>query len=182
MRKGLKTLALLLLLATVSCAAENVDWIVRAHYVVTMDAGHRLIENGAVAIKGERIAGVGTQAVIEKDFIAAHTLDKPQALLAPGLIDTHTHAPMSLFRALADDRQLKDWLSNFIFPAESRNVTPEFVRWGTRLACLEMLLAGITTYTDMYYFEDAEAEVAKEAGMRGVLGQSIIGFPAPDYK
>ncbi len=158
------------------------DWIIRARYVVTMDEAHRVIENGAIAIKGARIAGVDTQAAIGRDFTAQHTLDKPDALLAPGLIDTHTHAPMSLLRAIADDRRLEDWLHNFIFPAEARNVTPEFVRWGTRLACLEMVLAGITTYTDMYYFEDAEAEAAKEAGVRGVLGQSVIGFPAPDYK
>ena len=161
---------------------ENVDWIIRARYVITMDAAHRVIENGAIAIRGSRIAAVDTQTAIAREFTAQHTLDKSHALLAPGLIDTHTHAPMSLFRALADDRQLEDWLRNFIFPAESHNVTADFVRWGTRLACLEMVLAGITTYTDMYYFEDAEAQAAKEAGVRGVLGQTIIGFPAPDYK
>ncbi len=174
-------IALLLFASLLARGAEAVDWIVRARYVVTMDATHRVIQNGAVAIQGSRIVAVDTQAAIAREFRASHTLDKPDALLAPGLIDTHTHAPMSLFRAIADDRRLEDWLHNFIFPAESRNVTPEFVRWGTRLACLEMVLAGITTYTDMYYFEDAEAETAKEAGVRGVLGQSIIGFPAPDY-
>ena len=175
---------LLLMLPSISTAvwsAEQVDWIVRARYVITMDRDHRIIENGAVAIKGARIAAVDSQEVIDRNFTAAQTIDKPDALLAPGLIDTHTHAPMSLFRGIADDRRLEDWLHNFIFPAEARNVTPEFVRWGTRLACLEMVLAGITTYTDMYYFEDAEAEAAKEAGVRGVLGQTVIGFPAPDY-
>jgi len=182
MRKALIGLALLLSIAALSRPAENVDWIIRARYVVTMDATHRLIENGAIAIRGSRIAAVDTQSVIAHNFTAQHTLDKPHALLAPGLIDTHTHAPMSLLRAIADDRQLEEWLHNFIFPAESHNVTAEFVRWGTRLACLEMVLAGITTYTDMYYFEDAEAEAAREAGVRGVLGQTIIGFPAPDYK
>ena len=100
----------------------------------------------------------------------------------PGLIDTHTHAPMSLFRGIADDMRLEDWLHKVMFPAEAKNVTPDFVRWGTRLACLEMLQSGITTYTDMYYFEDVEAEVAKAAGLRGVLGQTLIGFPAPDHK
>lgn len=182
MKTAFKALALLLALSAPSWTAENVDWIIRARYVVTMDAAHRVIENGAVAIQGSRIAAVDTQAAIARDFTAQHTVDKPDALVAPGLIDTHTHAPMSLFRAIADDRQLEDWLHNFIFPAESHNVTADFVRWGTRLACLEMVLAGITTYTDMYYFEDAEAEAAKEAGVRGVLGQTIIGFPAPDYK
>jgi 5-methylthioadenosine/S-adenosylhomocysteine deaminase len=163
-------------------AAENADWIVRAKYVVTMDAQHRVIDRGAVAIRGARIVGVGSQGEIGQRFEAKHTLDEPDALIAPGLIDTHTHAPMSLFRALADDKRLEDWLTHFMFPAESKNVSPDFVRWGTRLACLEMVLAGITTYTDMYYFEDIEAETAREAGLRGVLGQAIIGFPAPDYK
>jgi 5-methylthioadenosine/S-adenosylhomocysteine deaminase len=98
------------------------------------------------------------------------------------LIDTHTHAAMSLFRGIADDLKLQDWLEKFIFPAEAKNVTADFVRWGTRLGCLEMLLGGPTTFTDMYYFEDVVAEAAKEAGMRGVLGETIIGFPVADNK
>ncbi len=182
MRALSKLISVFLSFACLAQSAENVDWIIRARYVITMDGTHRVIENGAVAIKGSRIAAVDTQAAIARSFTAARTLDKSDSLIAPGLIDTHTHAPMSLFRAIADDRRLEDWLHNFIFPAESKNVTAEFVRWGTRLACLEMVLAGITTYTDMYYFEEAEAETAREAGVRGVLGQSVIGFPAPDYK
>lgn len=162
--------------------AETADSIIRAKYVVTMDAQRRVIENGAVAIRGARIVGVGTQQEIAQRFTAERTLDKSDELIAPGLIDTHTHAPMSLFRGIADDKRLDDWLHNYIFPAEAKNATADFVRWGTRLACLEMVLAGITTYTDMYYFEDVEAETAKEAGVRGVLGQTIIGFPAPDHK
>ena len=89
---------------------------------------------------------------------------------------------MSLFRGIADDRRLQDWLEHYIFPAEAKNVNPDFVRWGTRLACLEMLLSGTTTFTDMYYFEDVVAEVTKEAGMRGVLGETVIGFPVADAK
>ena len=100
----------------------------------------------------------------------------------PGLIDTHTHAAMSLLRASPTIGGLTTGCSNYIFPAESRNVSPDFVRWGTELACLEMSLAGITTYTDMYYFEDTAAEVTKKAGLRGVLGQTVIGFKAPDYQ
>ena len=109
-------------------------------------------------------------------------LDRPDAIIAPGLINTHTHAAMSLFRGIADDLTLQDWLTKFIFPAEAKNVTADFVRWGTRLGCLEMLLSGTTTYTDMYYFEDVVAEATKEAGMRGVLGETIIGFPVADNK
>jgi len=162
--------------------AEPADWIWSARYVITEDARHRVIENGAVAIRGDRIIGVGTKAEIDKRFEARQRLDRPDAILAPGLIDTHTHAAMSLFRGIADDLRLQDWLTKFIFPAEAKNVTPEFVRWGTRLGCLEMLLGGTTTFTDMYYFEDVVAEVAKEAGMRGVLGETIIGFPVADNK
>jgi len=163
-------------------AAEPADWIWSARYVITMDAQHRVIENGAVAIRGERIVAAGSKAEIDERFQPRQRLDRPEAILAPGLINTHTHAAMSLFRGLADDLRLQDWLQKFIFPAEARNVTPDFVRWGTRLACLEMLLGGTTTFTDMYYFEDVVAEAAKEAGIRGVLGETIIGFPAPDAK
>jgi len=182
MRLFCSAISLLMLAVSQASAADPADWIIRAKYVVTMDPQHRVIEGGAVAIRGARIVGVGTQQEIDQRFTAEHTLNKPDALLAPGLIDTHTHAPMSLFRAFADDRRLDDWLEHFIFPAESKNVSADFVRWGTRLACLEMVLGGITTYTDMYYFEDVEAETAKQAGVRGVLGQTIIGFPAPDHK
>jgi 5-methylthioadenosine/S-adenosylhomocysteine deaminase len=163
-------------------AAEPADWIWSARYVITENAQHRVIENGAVAIRAGRIVGVGTKSEIDARFQAAHRLDRPDAILSPGLIDTHTHAAMSLFRGIADDKKLQDWLEKYIFPAEAKNVTPDFVRWGTRLGCLEMLLGGTTTFTDMYYFEDVVAEVAKEAGMRGVLGETIIGFAAPDAK
>ena len=169
------------LFAATLCA-ESADWIWSARYVITEDAQHRVIENGAVAIRAGRIVGVGAKAEIDARFQAAHRLDRPDAILAPGLIDTHTHAAMSLFRGIADDKKLQDWLENYIFPAEAKNLTPDFVRWGTRLGCLEMLLGGTTTFTDMYYFEDVVAEVAKEAGMRGVLGETIIKFPVADAK
>jgi 5-methylthioadenosine/S-adenosylhomocysteine deaminase len=163
-------------------SAESADWIWTGRYVVTMDPQRRVIENGAVAIGGERILAAGPRTEIERRYQARRRLDRPDAILAPGLIDTHTHAAMSLFRGIADDLRLQDWLEHYIFPAEARNVTPDFVRWGTRLGCLEMLLSGTTTYTDMYYFEDVVAEATKEAGMRGVLGETIIGFPSPDAK
>jgi len=163
-------------------AAEPADTIWSARYVITMDAQRRVIENGAVAIKGDRILAVGGKAEIDARFHARQRLDRPDAILSPGLVNTHTHAAMSLFRGIADDLKLQDWLEKFIFPAEAKNVTAEFVRWGTRLGCLEMLLGGTTTFTDMYYFEDVVAEAAKEAGMRGVLGQTIIGFPVADNK
>ena len=169
-------------LFAVSLLAQPADWIWSARYVITEDAQHRVIENGAIAIRGDRIVGVGTKAEIDARFQAKNRLDRRDAILAPGLISTHTHAAMSLFRGIADDKKLQDWLEKYIFPAEAKNVSADFVRWGTRLGCLEMLLGGTTTFTDMYYFEDVVAEVAKEAGMRGVLGETIIGFPVADAK
>jgi 5-methylthioadenosine/S-adenosylhomocysteine deaminase len=175
----------LLFLYTATAWAQTparVDAIWSARWVVTMDAQRRVIENGAVAIAGDHIVEVGPRADIDRRYTAMQRLDRPDAILAPGLINTHTHAAMSLFRGIADDMNLQDWLQKFIFPAEAKNVDREFVRWGTRLAVLEMALSGTTTYTDMYYFEDTVAEVTKQAGLRGVLGQTVIGFPAPDFK
>lgn len=159
---------------------QPVDAIYTARYVVTMDPQRRLIENGAVAVLGDHIVEVGPAAEIARKHTAERRLDRPDAILMPGLINTHTHAPMSLFRGLADDLKLQEWLTKFIFPAEAKNVDPEFVKWGTRLACLEMMLSGTTTYVDMYFFEDRIAEATKEAGLRGVLGETIIGFKDPD--
>ena len=150
--------------------------------MVTEDAQRRVIENGAVAIQGDRIVEIGPRAEIDAKYFPTNRIEQPNAILAPGLINTHTHAAMSLFRGVADDLKLQDWLEKFIFPAEAKNVDREFVRWGTRLGLLEMALSGTTTFADMYYFEEMVAEETKNAGMRGVLGQTVIGFPAPDYK
>ncbi len=174
---------LVLLSISLRLPAQNpVDWIWSARYVVTMDPDRRVIENGAVAIRQDRIVAAGTRPEIDRAYQAKQRLDRPQSLIAPGLINTHTHAPMSLFRGLADDLRLQEWLEKYIFPAEARNVNADFVRWGTLLACLEMALSGTTTYADMYYFEEVMAEATKQAGLRAVLGQTIIGFPAPDAK
>src|SRR5580700_11541585 len=151
-----------LALAAIAGFGAPADWIWTGRYVVTMDAQRRVIENGAIAIVGDHVAAVGTRASIDRDWQPKQRLDRPDAILAPGLINTHTHAPMSLFRGIADDLKLQDWLEKFIFPAEKKNVDREFVRWGTRLACLEMALSGTTTYTDMYYFEDTVAAATKE--------------------
>ncbi|MGH9674833.1 MAG: amidohydrolase family protein [Bryobacteraceae bacterium] len=169
-------------LLTLAAWAQPADWIVTARHVVTMDGARRIIENGAVAVAGDRILAAGPRAEIEARHKARQRIDRPNAILLPGLINTHTHAPMSLLRGVADDLRLQEWLEKYIFPAEAKNVSAEFCRWGTRLACLEMMLGGVTTYADMYYFEDVIAEATKEAGLRGVLGQTIIGFPVADAK
>ena len=172
----------LLLFLTTALSAAPCDLIVSGRYVVTMDAQRRVVENGAIAIRADSIAAVGTRADIDRAWQPKRRIDRPNAVLTPGLINTHTHAAMSLFRGIADDLKLQDWLNNYIFPAEAKNVNPEFVRWGTRLGSLEMLLSGTTTFTDMYYYEDVVAEAAKEAGIRGVLGETIIKFPVADAK
>jgi len=175
-------LALPLLFAIACSAAQSADWIITARCAVTMDPARRIIEDAAIAVRGDSIAAVGTRAEVTARFTAKNRLDRPDAIILPGLINTHAHASMSLLRGIADDLRLQDWLQNYIFPAESRNVSRDFVLWGARLAALEMLLSGTTTYADMYYFEDAVAEATREAGMRGVLGETIIGFPSPDSK
>ena len=161
---------------------ERTDLLVAGGTVVTMDASKRVIEDGAVAIRNDEIVAVGTRAELTIRFDGARTIDAHGRIIMPGLINSHAHAAMSLFRGIADDLSLDDWLHKYIFPAEVRNVTPDFVAWGTRLGILEMLRGGITEYADMYYFEDDVARVTKEAGMRGVLGETIIDFPAPDNK
>lgn len=180
--RSFKLCGLLVLSVLGASAQTQVDTIWSARWVVTMDARRRVIENGAVAVRGDHIVDVGARADIDRRYRAAQRLDRPEAILAPGLVNTHTHAAMSLFRGIADDMNLQDWLRKVMFPAEAKNVDREFVRWGTRLAALEMALSGTTTYVDMYYFEDTVAEVTKQAGLRGMLGQTVIGFPAPDFK
>jgi 5-methylthioadenosine/S-adenosylhomocysteine deaminase len=157
------------------------DLFVRGGTVITMNADFSVIEDGGVAIESGRIAAVGKRIDLEPLARSAKTINADGTLVLPGMINGHAHAAMSLFRGVAEDHSLDDWLQKYIFPAEARNVTEEFVLWGARLGVLEMLRGGITTYADMYYFEDTVARVTKEAGMRGVLGETIVDFPAPDF-
>ncbi len=161
---------------------QTVDLIVRNGTVVTMDASKRLIENGAVVVDKDSIIAVGTAAEISQKYKAKQTVDALGKVVIPGLINTHTHIPMTLFRGIADDLDLQEWLTKYIFPAEAKNVTEDFVRVGTRLGLAEMIRGGTTTYCDMYYFEDAIADETAKAGVRGVLGETIIDFPVPDNK
>jgi 5-methylthioadenosine/S-adenosylhomocysteine deaminase len=141
-----------------------------------------VLVRGAVAIRGADIVAVGQSDEVRRAHPAAPTIEVPGRVVMPGLVNTHTHAPMVLYRGLADDLALMDWLERYIFPAEARTVAPEFVRIGTRLAALEMIRSGTTTYADMYYFEEDIARATREAGLRAVLGQTVIGLPAPDAK
>jgi len=165
-------------------AARAVDLVVRHGTVVTVDPGRRVIAEGALAADGGRIVAVGPGAEVEGSYRGREVLDAHGGLVIPGLINAHTHAPMVMFRGVADDLRLMEWLTRYIFPAEARNVSAPFVRAATRLAALEMIHSGTTTFVDMYYFEEEVAEAAKEAGLRGVLGSTLIEVPggAPDAK
>ncbi len=158
------------------------DLIIRGGTVVTMDRDRRVIENGAVAVKGGRVVAVGSLAEIDRQYAAREVVNAGGKVVIPGLINGHTHVPMTLFRGLADDLDLQEWLTKYIFPAEAKNVTEDFVRVGARLGLAEMIRSGTTTYCDMYYFEDAIADETFKAGMRGVLGETVIDFPVADNK
>ena len=160
---------------------ERADTIVTG-MVVTMDGQRNIYNDGAVVVTGDTIVAVGPRAKLEARYESRQIIDAKNKLVLPGFINGHTHVPMTLFRGLRDDVTLSDWLYKYIFPAEKKNVTEAFVRWGTRLAAAEQIRSGVTTFADMYYFEDAVAEETKAAGMRGVLGETFIDFPAPDNK
>jgi 5-methylthioadenosine/S-adenosylhomocysteine deaminase len=182
----------LLLVALVSAAAvavffaqsgpRGITLLVTNALVVTMNPAGEVLQRGAVAIDGTDIVAVGPAADVTARFRAQDTLDAAGQIVLPGLINTHTHAPMVLYRGLADDLALSEWLEKYIFPAEAKTVSPEFVRAGTRLAALEMIESGTTTYADMYYFEEEIARETKAAGLRGVLGQTVIRFPVADAR
>ena len=160
-----------------------VDIIVSGGTIVTMDASRRVIEDGSVAVKGGRIVAVGPRAEVEARYASARErVDARGKVVVPGLINGHTHVPMTLFRGLADDLDLSEWLTKYIFPAEAKNVSEEFVRVGARLGLAEMIRGGTTTYCDMYYFEDAIADETAKAGVRGLLGETVIDFPVADNK
>jgi len=186
-----KTTIIILLILLISSATSStmaqrrkivVDLIIRGGTVVTMDSARRVIENGAVAVKNGRIVEIGATVAIDRNYAAREIVNASGKVIIPGLINGHTHVPMTLFRGLADDLDLQEWLTKYIFPAEAKNVTEEFVRVGTRLGLAEMIRGGTTTYCDMYYFEDAIADETSKAGMRGVLGETVIDFPVADNK
>ncbi|HUP62793.1 MAG TPA: amidohydrolase [Thermoanaerobaculia bacterium] len=176
----LKRLLILLAFALSARAAQNADILITGGTVVTM-AGPN-IERGSVVIRNGEIIDVGPSAGIDAKYRAKTVIRAGGMAVVPGFVNAHTHVPMTLFRGIADDRELMDWLTNFIFPAEAKNVTREFVKWGTRLAAAEMIRSGTTTFCDMYYFESDIARETKAAGLRGVLGETMIDFPVPDNK
>ncbi|MEX1248533.1 MAG: amidohydrolase family protein [Anaerolineales bacterium] len=160
--------------------AQKADVLFTNALVLTMDEELTQYEVGAVAVKGDSILAVGNQAELQKQFEAAETVDCGGQVLMPGLVNAHTHVPMTLLRGLADDLRLDVWLLGYVMPVERQFVTPEFVRLGTSIGCAEFIRSGITSFADMYYFESAVAEATAAAGLRAVCGQTVMRFPTPD--
>ena len=159
---------------------EKVDFIIRADYLITMEGDLSVINDGAVAVIGSDITDVGTFADISGKYTSGKIMEGKDKVVFPGLINTHTHAAMVYFRGLADDLPLQEWLEKHIWPNEMKWLSSEFVDDAVELACLEMLKAGVTTYADMYFYEDTAAGKVEKIGMRGVLGSGVIDFPWKD--
>ena len=159
---------------------DKVDLILTAETIVTMDSEYRIFNHGAIAIKDDTIIAVGPQADVQQHHSAGEIIDLGSRVIIPGLINAHSHVPMTLLRGLADDLRLDVWLMGYMMPVEREFVSPEFCRLGTQIACAEMIRGGVTCFADMYYFEDSVAQAAKDAGMRAICGQSILKFPTPD--
>ena len=157
---------------------QTVDILIKNGNILTLDDQNSTLESGFLCVTGDTITHVGKTG--EDDFAPARTLDAHGGLILPGLVNGHTHAAMSLFRGLADDLPLMEWLNHYIFPVESR-MDADFVYTGTLLACAEMILSGTTTFCDMYLFEEQVARAAKEAGMRCLVGEVLYDFPSPNY-
>ena len=166
-------------LSAPSWGAETVDLLIKDATVLTMDKSKTLYQHGVVAIKGNKIFAVGDASLADQ-FDAEKVLDVQGDIVMPGLINTHTHVSMTVLRSLADD--VPDRLHRYIFPLENKLITRDMVRIGANLGNVEMLRGGVTTYADMYYFEDEVAKTVDQIGMRAVLGETVIKFPVADAK
>ncbi|MEJ5239726.1 MAG: amidohydrolase family protein [Anaerolineales bacterium] len=159
---------------------QTVDLLLTNAILLTMDGEMRQYTPGALAVCGDSIVDLGPQERLLAEYTARETIDCGGKVLMPGLINAHTHVPMTLLRGLADDLRLDVWLMGYMMPVEREFVTPEFVRLGTLLACAELIRSGVTTFNDMYYFEEEVAKAAAEAGMRAICAQTVLKFPSPD--
>ncbi|MGD9079091.1 MAG: amidohydrolase [Desulfobacterales bacterium] len=155
------------------------DLVIHNGIIVTVNDAFEIIPDGLLCAKGGKLERIESLSGGETLPAADETIDAGGGLVMPGLVNTHSHLPMTLFRGLADDLPLDVWLNHHIFPAESAHINPEYVRWGSLLACVEMLLCGTTTCCDGYFYENMVAEAVQTSGMRAVLAQGVIDFPAP---
>ena len=161
---------------------QNIDLIISGGKALLLDNNNTAIENVGIAINNSSIIDIGGNEDILKKYAAKKTISGEGSLIMPGFVNTHTHAAMTCFRGIADDLDLMDWLNNYIFPAEAKNVNPHLAYWGSLLACAEMIKSGTTTFCDMYIFEEETARAAKEAGMRCLIGEVLFDFPSPSCK
>jgi 5-methylthioadenosine/S-adenosylhomocysteine deaminase len=161
---------------------QEIDLIITGAKVLLLDSKNTCLDNAAVAVKAEEIVAVGYTEKITKQYKAKKTITANDSLIMPGFVNCHTHAAMTCFRGIADDLELMDWLNNYIFPAEAKNVNKELAYWGSLLAAAEMIKSGTTTFCDMYIFEDETARAAKDAGMRCLVGEVLFDFPSPNFK
>lgn len=159
---------------------KQADLILKNAVVLSMNDEYSIFDPGALAVKNDSIMAVGNQSEILDQFQADQVMDCEGKILMPGLINAHTHVPMTLLRGLADDLRLDVWLMGYMMPVEREFVSPEFVRLGTKLACAESIRSGVTTFVDMYYFESEIAEATAEVGLRAICSQSVLKFPSPD--
>ena len=159
---------------------QKVDTLFTNAHVLTMDGQMNQYNPGAVAVSGDSIVAVGFENEINKEYSGSETIDCKGKVLMPGMVNAHTHVPMTLLRGIADDLRLDVWLQGYLWPVEREFVSPEFVRLGTSIACAELIRSGVTTFNDMYFYEDDVATATAQSGMRGVCGQSILKFPTPD--
>ncbi|MDK1080592.1 MAG: amidohydrolase family protein [Anaerolineae bacterium] len=160
--------------------SKQADIILTNAHVLTMDNDFTQYSSGAVAIKGDSIVAVGSTEEINKAYNAEEVFDCGENFLMPGFVNAHTHVPMTLLRGLADDLRLDVWLMGYMMPVEREFVSPEFVQLGTSLGCAEFIRSGVTTFCDMYYFEEHVAKATAEAGLRAVCSQTVLKFPSPD--
>lgn len=157
-----------------------VDLLLTNAHVLTMDENLNQYNPGAVAVNGDSIVAVGPEFEISKEYSGNEAVDCSRKILMPGLINAHTHVPMTFLRGLADDLRLDVWLMGYMMPVERQFVSPEFVGLGTSIACAELIRSGVTTFNDMYYFEEDVAKATAEAGIRAVCGQTVLKFSTPD--
>lgn len=156
------------------------DLILTNAIVLTMDLDLHQYDPGAVVVQGNSILAVGEEKEIISKYAADKVINCTGKVLMPGLINAHTHVPMNLLRGLADDLRLDVWLMGYMMPVEREFVSPDFVRLGTQLACAEMIRSGVTTFADMYYFEEEIAKATAEIGMRALCSQTVMKYPTPD--
>ncbi|HAR49895.1 S-adenosylhomocysteine deaminase [Smithella sp. SCADC] len=161
---------------------REVDLIITGERALLLDSKNTCLDRAAIAINAGNIIAVGHTEQITKQYRAKKTITANDSLIMPGFVNCHTHAAMTCFRGIADDLELMDWLNNYIFPAEAKNVNKELAYWGSLLAAAEMIKSGTTTFCDMYIFEDETARAAKETGMRCLVGEVLFDFPSPNFK